>query len=119
MCGLKGSKANALSNSPTQLRRLRKSMEKHIPRSCKEDQFLIPGGDLRRLGNQWLRKAFDEAKVNRTPREGEVRKVIGQLSNILDICRSDWPTVSIVADRNCGLYDCSFRGKPCYSLDTS
>ena len=68
------------------VRRLRKAIESHIPDYCKEEQELVPGGDLRCGGNSWLRKAFEASKVQRVPREAEVRKVVHQLVNILDIC---------------------------------
>ena len=61
-------------------------MQKHMPESCKEEQELVPGGDLRISGNSWLRRAFDESRSQRVPREGEVRRVVHQLVNILDIC---------------------------------
>lgn len=73
------------SISSFHLRRLRRAIQKSIPDSCKEDHELVPGGDLRCAGNQWLRRAFQDSKVQRVPREGEVRKVIGQLTNLLDI----------------------------------
>ena len=61
-------------------------MEKHLPESAKEDQELVPGGDLRILGNAWLRTAWDQSKVERVPRESEIRKVVGQLANLHEIC---------------------------------
>ena len=61
-------------------------MQEQLPDSCKEDQELVPGGDLCLLGNQWLRKAWDSSECVRVPREAEVRKVVGQLHNILDLC---------------------------------
>ena len=61
-------------------------MQNHMPESCKEEQELVPGGDLRLGGNTWLRNAFVESKALRVPRENEVRKVIHQLANIMDIC---------------------------------
>lgn len=60
-------------------------MQKHIPASCREDQELIPGRDLRKGGNQWLRRAYDETNISRVPRESEVRKVVGQLAIILKL----------------------------------
>lgn len=64
-------------------------MQRHIPDSIKEEQEIVPGGDLRRQGNQWLRKAWDSSKCFRVPREAECRKVVGQLVNLLDICIFD------------------------------
>lgn len=64
-------------------------MQSQLPPSIKENQESVPGGDLRLTGNSWLRKAFDDARCIRVPREAEVRRVIGQLTNILDICPFD------------------------------
>ena len=61
-------------------------MQRHLPSTCKEDQELVPGGDLRFQGNTWLRKAFDRSKIKRVPREPEVRKVLTQLVKLEDIC---------------------------------
>lgn len=64
-------------------------MQRNIPLDVvREEQELVPGGDLRKQGNAWLRAAWHESKVKRIPREGEIRKVIGQLANIHDICSS-------------------------------
>ena len=47
-----------------------------MPPSVKEDQEFVPGGDLRCLGNQWLRLAFDDANLSRALREAEIRRII-------------------------------------------
>ena len=57
-----------------------------MPESLKEEQELLPGGDIRVLGNGWVRKAWEDSKVARAPREGEVRRVVHQLDNIHGIC---------------------------------
>ena len=57
-----------------------------MPASVKEDQEFVPGGDIRTRGNSWLRKAFDEAQLPRVLREGEVRRVIHQISNVHGLC---------------------------------
>ena len=57
-----------------------------MPKSLKEDQELVPGGDIRINGNMWLRAAFDSARLRRVPREGEVRRVIHQVVTIHDLC---------------------------------
>ena len=54
-------------------------MEKRIPDNAMEEQELLPGGDLRIRANHWLREAWDEADIERVPREAEVRKVVQQI----------------------------------------
>lgn len=70
----------------TVLRQLRKAMERHMPEGIKEEQELIPGGDLRIAGNAWLRQVWVDAGIARVPREAEVRKVVKQLAHRCDIC---------------------------------
>ena len=57
-----------------------------MPSTIKEDQEFVLGGDIRIGGNAWLRNAFNAANLPRVPREGEVRKVIQQISTIYDLC---------------------------------
>ena len=57
-----------------------------MPETLKEDQELVPGGDIRICGNSWLREAFEYAQLQRVPREGEVRRVVHQLATIHDLC---------------------------------
>ena len=42
------------------LRKLRKAVERYMPdpATIQEEQELVPGGDIRILGNAWLRKAW-------------------------------------------------------------
>ena len=61
-------------------------MQEALPDSCREEQELVPGGDLRLLGNAWLRQAWEASKIERVPREAEVRKVVHQLINLVDVC---------------------------------
>ena len=68
------------------MRHLRKAMERNMPKSLKEDQELVPGGDIRISGNMWVRTAFDSARLRRVPREGEVRRVIQQIATVHDLC---------------------------------
>lgn len=53
-----------------------------------ESQEMVPGGDLRFRGNEWLRHAWEsvEHKIRRVPREGEVRKIVAQLVHHHHIC---------------------------------
>lgn len=44
--------------------------EKEVKRQCE----LLPGGDIRVLGNQWLRAAFVASGLHRVPHENAVRK---------------------------------------------
>ena len=67
-------------------RRLRKAMMKSLPAECRENQELVPGGDLRLTGNKWLRDAFKESRIQRVPREAEVRKVVHQIVNLTRVC---------------------------------
>ena len=76
------------------LRMIRRSMESLLPSSLKEDQELVPGGDLRLQGNGWMRKAWDQCGVSRAPREAEMRKIVWQLVNIYDICDPAAPFTS-------------------------
>jgi hypothetical protein len=52
-----------------------------MPDNVKKDQELVPGGDIRRKGNMWLRKAWEKCKATRVPREAELRKVVRQLAH--------------------------------------
>ena len=61
-------------------------MQEALPDSYREEQELVPGGDLRLLGNAWLRQAWEASKIDRVPREAEVRKVVHQLVNLVDVC---------------------------------
>ena len=61
-------------------------MERYMPKSVKEEQELVPGGDIRINGNMWLRTTFDSARLRRVPREGEVRRVIQQIATLYDLC---------------------------------
>ena len=78
-------------------------MRIHLPDDCKEEQELLPGGDLRLGGNAWLRKAFDASRVRRVPREAEVRKVVHQLVNIVDVCTLYYKWIWII-DTSCSKY---------------
>ena len=53
-----------------------KSIERYIPDNVKEEQELVPGGDIRRKGNMWLRRAWEKCRATRLPRETELRKVV-------------------------------------------
>ena len=68
-------------------------MGRKLPDGLKEEQELVPGGDLRIRGNSWLRNAFDDSQVNRVPRENEVRKVVRHLVQ-------DHPTLCTLAFNN-------------------
>ena len=61
-------------------------MEKLLPKNLKEEQELVPGGDLRTKGNGWIREAWVASRVGRALREREVVKVVYQLTNIYDLC---------------------------------
>lgn len=54
--------------------------------AVREEQELVPGGDIRLSGNAWLRSAWDDSQITRVCREAEVRKVIYQLANLYDVC---------------------------------
>ena len=57
----------------------------------KEEQEMVPGGDLRCKGNKWLRSAWEsvESKIPRVPREAEVRRIIQHLIQLHPICILD------------------------------
>ena len=67
-------------------RRLRKLMMSAMPDDCREEQELVPGGDLRLAGNTWLRKVWEDSRIKRVPRENDVRRVVNQLVNLTDVC---------------------------------
>ena len=54
--------------------------------TIKEEEELVPGGDLRIKMNQWLRKAWTKSKASRVPREAEFRKVVRILTMRYSIC---------------------------------
>ena len=69
------------------LRRLRRAMEKLMSiESIREEQELIPGGDIRIKGNHWLRKAWSKSKATRVPREPEFRKLVSELNQRHKLC---------------------------------
>ena len=76
------------SISSWSLRRLYKAMEKYMPSKdfIREEQEMLPGGDIRIKGNAWLRKAWSKTKGNRVPREAEFRRLIGFLSTRHNLC---------------------------------
>ena len=72
------------------LRKLAKAMEKYMPESStiREEQEMLPGGDIRVKGNSWLRKAWTKSKASRVPREAEFRRVVRHLANRHSLCFS-------------------------------
>lgn len=52
----------------------------------REEQEMLPGGDIRVKGNSWLRKAWAKSKACRVPREAEFRRVVRHLSNRHSLC---------------------------------
>ena len=42
----------------------------------KKDGELLPGGDIRILGNQWIRSAYERSGLSRIPREASMRLCI-------------------------------------------
>ena len=73
------------SSSP---RRLYKAMEKYMPSKdfIREEQEMLPGGDIRIKGNAWLRKAWSKSGGNRVPREAEFRRLVGFLMTQHNLC---------------------------------
>ncbi|CAJ1459461.1 unnamed protein product [Effrenium voratum] len=68
-------------------RYLRRSLEKCLDATVvREEQELLPGGDIRLKGNQWVRKAFSASRVSRVPRELEVRRLISNLCRKHNLC---------------------------------
>lgn len=71
------------------LRRLRREMAARLDKDeIKEEQSMLPGGDIRQKGNQWLRKAWQASEVARVPREAEFRKIIKCLVHQYSLCIS-------------------------------
>ena len=70
------------------LRKLRKAVERYMPdpATIQEEQELVPGGDIRILGNAWLRKAWHKARCTRVPREAEFRKLVRVLAEQHSLC---------------------------------
>lgn len=56
------------------------------PALIREEQELIPGGDIRIKGNGWLRKAWSKCGSSRVPREAEFRKLVGHLAHHHSLC---------------------------------
>ena len=63
-------------------------MEKYMPdpEVIREEQELLPGGDIRYRGNAWIRKAWSKSKASRVPREAEFRKVVRHLTHRHSLC---------------------------------
>ena len=59
---------------------------------AREEQELVPGGDIRIRGNSWLRQAFSKSRIKRVPREGEFRKVVRIVAAKKDLCHSEHTT---------------------------
>ena len=73
-------------------------MEKYLPdvQTLREEQELVPGGDIRIRGNGWLRRAWQKSKVTRVPREAEFRKLVRMVAERHSLCI----LVEILADHN-------------------
>lgn len=54
-------------------------MEKRIPPDMKSDDDLVPGGDLRSSGNNWLRSAYKASGLDKVPRENKIRQIVKKL----------------------------------------
>ena len=54
-------------------------MEKRLPPDLKSDDDLVPGGDLRSSGNNWLRSAYKASGLDKVPRENKVRQIVKKL----------------------------------------
>lgn len=50
-----------------------------MPSSITTDGDLVPGGDLRNRGNNWLRSAYKEAGIAKVPRENKFRLIVQKL----------------------------------------
>ena len=62
------------------LRQLAKALiEKVNAEQAKKDGDLLPGGDIRIRGNQWVRSAFVSSGLEKVPRERQVREAIRRL----------------------------------------
>ena len=52
-------------------------MLKHLDhQAVKQSMELVPGGDIRIGGNQWMRVAWRESGLCRVPREQQVREAV-------------------------------------------
>ena len=64
----------------SQLRTLAKALISRVDRELVKAKLeLLPGGDIRVGGNQWVRAAWVDSKLNRVPREGQVRESVRKL----------------------------------------
>ena len=63
-------------------------MEKIIPdvKVIREEEELVPGGDIRIRGNAWLRKAWQKSKAQRVPRESEFRRLVRMITERQSLC---------------------------------
>lgn len=54
---------------------------------------LLPGGDIRILGNQWLRAAWKDSQLSKVPRERQVRHalyILTKKTNLRRVLRLQW-----------------------------
>ena len=63
-------------------------MDKFLPdvKVIREEEELVPGGDIRIRGNAWLRKAWQKSRAQRVPRESEFRRLVRMITERHSLC---------------------------------
>lgn len=79
----------------------------------KKNGDLVPGGDIRINGNQWLRAAFVDSKLNKVPREVQVRhaiKIITQKHRLGSVLRLSFLSLYAIKSQK-GTWHCLRNGE--------
>lgn len=77
------------------------SIDEKIRAQIKKEGELLPGGDIRILGNQWVRGAFRDAALSRVPRENQVRLALRRVVSKAKLSSSLRIYVALFALRLC------------------
>lgn len=69
------------------MRKLVEEMVKRVPvATVAKEEALVPGGDIRTKGNEWLRAAFQASGLARVPREAQMRLGTTALVKVKKLC---------------------------------
>jgi len=71
---------NVLGTTTPNPRKLVKAICQRVDvEKIKKEGELLPGGDIRILGNQWIRAAYERSGLSRIPREASMRLCIDKV----------------------------------------